>query len=123
MLAAINNIEFRQKYRRSFHPDYSTLRSFFQVICQQLLTNAEKYVSFLKYPKDPKFAESIRHFQGAPSIAITKGGRIFMGWHTGGICEPHIDNYNVLIKFVDINNSMVDTIAAPITSEAKWAPK
>ena len=61
------------------------------------MTNAEKYVSFLKYPKDPKFAESIRHFQGAPSIAITKGGRIFMGWHTGGIYEPHIDNYNVLI--------------------------
>ncbi len=61
------------------------------------MTNAEKYVSFLKYPKDPKFAENIRQFQGCPTIAVTKGGRIFMGWYSGGTCEPHIDNYNLVI--------------------------
>ena len=61
------------------------------------MTNAEKYVKFLKYPKDPKFAENIRQFQGCPTIAVTKGGRIFMGWYSGGTCEPHIDNYNLLI--------------------------
>ena len=61
------------------------------------MTNAEKYVKFLKYPKDPKFAENIRQFQGCPTIAVTKGGRIFMGWYSGGFQEPHIDNYNLLI--------------------------
>ncbi len=51
----------------------------------------------LMYPKDEKYAESIREFQGCPTIAVTKGGRIFLGWYSGGDREPHMDNYNLLI--------------------------
>ncbi len=62
----------------------------------------EKYASkvpcdILYRPEDPRFAESIRLFQGVPTIAVTRGGRIYLGWYAGGSTEPHIDNYNLLI--------------------------
>lgn len=61
-------------------------------------TNANKIsCDILYYPKDERFAESKRHFQGCPTIAVTKKGRIFMGWYAGGIREPHMDNYSLLI--------------------------
>ena len=44
-----------------------------------------------------KYWESIRIFQGCPTIAVTKGGRIFAGWYAGGTREPHMNNYNLLI--------------------------
>ena len=47
--------------------------------------------------KDEKYSESIRQFQGCPTIAITQNGRIFMGWYSGGTREPHMENYNLLI--------------------------
>lgn len=47
-------------------------------------------------PTDLKYDESIRQFQGCPTIAITKGGRIFAGWYSGGTIEPDIENYNLL---------------------------
>lgn len=47
-------------------------------------------------PTDSKYDESIRQFQGCPTIAITKGGRVFAGWYSGGTIEPHIENYNIL---------------------------
>lgn len=60
--------------------------------------NANKIAcDLLFYPKDEKYSESIRKFQGCPTIAITKGGRIFLGWYSGGTREPHMDNYNLLI--------------------------
>lgn len=50
------------------------------------------------YPTDVKYCdESIRLFQGCPTLAITRGGRIFLGWYSGGTREPHIDNFNLLI--------------------------
>ena len=52
----------------------------------------------LKYPTDQRFAEDIRKFQGCPSVAVTEGGRIFLGWYSGGTKEPHIENYNLLVK-------------------------
>ena len=47
-------------------------------------------------PSDPKYDESIRSFQGCPTLAVSRGGRIFIGWYSGGTCEPHMDNYNIL---------------------------
>jgi len=49
------------------------------------------------YPTDEKYSEKIRQFQGCPTIAVTKNGRIFAGWYSGGVCEPHIENYNLLV--------------------------
>ena len=51
----------------------------------------------LIHPKDPRYAEDIRNFQGCPTLAISRGGRIFLGWYSGGTREPHIENYNLLI--------------------------
>lgn len=36
-------------------------------------------------------------FQGCPTVAVTNGGRIYLGWYSGGVQEPHMNNYNLLI--------------------------
>ena len=52
----------------------------------------------LMYPKEPVYAdEHTRQFQGCPTVAVTRGGRIFAGWYSGGTCEPHIENFNLLM--------------------------
>lgn len=48
-------------------------------------------------PTDPKYDEKIRKFQGCPTVAVSRGGRVFLGWYSGGTCEPHMDNYNYLV--------------------------
>ena len=58
--------------------------------------NARIPCDVLYRPKDDKYAENIRNFQGCPTVAVTKNGRIFAGWYSGGIREPHIENYNIL---------------------------
>ena len=54
--------------------------------------------------------EKNRAWQGCPTIGRTKGGRLFAGWYTGGMFEPCIDNYNVLIQSDDNG----ETWSAPI---------
>ncbi len=44
-------------------------------------------------PFDALYDEDAREYQGVPTIAVTRGGRIFTGWYSGGDREPHIDNY------------------------------
>ena len=56
-------------------------------------------------PKDSRFFESTRSFQGCPTLAVTGGGRIYMGWYAGGIREPHMNNYNVLVYSDDDGKS------------------
>ena len=46
---------------------------------------------------DEQFSESIRQFQGCPTIAVSAGGRIYLGWYSGGTTEPHMENYNLLV--------------------------
>ena len=46
-------------------------------------------------------SEKFRAWQGCPTIARTAGGRLFAGWYTGGMFEPCIHNYNVLIQSDD----------------------
>ncbi len=48
-------------------------------------------------PSDACYAEGIRKFQGCPTVAVTHGGRIYLGWYAGGTREPHMENYNLLI--------------------------
>ncbi len=50
----------------------------------------------LMYPTDPQYDEGIRHFQGCPTVAVTRGGRVWAGWYSGGTREPHMENYNLL---------------------------
>ena len=62
------------------------------------MDNADKYSCDVLYnPKDTRYLENIRMFQGCPTIAVTRGGRIYLGWYAGGTCEPHMRNYNILI--------------------------
>ena len=61
-------------------------------------------------PKDEKYAESIRNFQGCPTIAITRGGRIFLGWYSGGVREPDLENYNLLVY----SDDQVKTFSDPL---------
>ena len=42
-----------------------------------------------------------RFWQGCPTIARTPGGRLFAGWYSGGMGEPHWENYNLLIRSDD----------------------
>lgn len=59
----------------------------------------------IMHPTDPKYDESIREFQGCPTIAISPGGRIFIAWYAGGTREPHMDNYNVIVYSDDNGKS------------------
>ena len=61
-------------------------------------------------PTDPKFAESIRQFQGCPTVAVTPKGRIYMGWYAGGWREPHMDNYSLLVKSDDGGKTWSDPL-------------
>ena len=57
---------------------------------------------FILNPTDERFTnEHIRKFQGCPTIAVTKGGRIFLAWYSGGTTEPHIENFNLIVKSDD----------------------
>lgn len=59
--------------------------------------NAKSPCQMLYSPSAPAYEESIRLFQGCPTVAVTKKGRVFVGWYSGGTREPHIENYNVLV--------------------------
>ena len=57
-------------------------------------------------PTDPKYTDvTIRQFQGCPTIAATRGGRLYVGWYSGGVREPHIDNFNLLVYSDDYGKS------------------
>jgi len=57
----------------------------------------EQDCAYIKFAPGEETYEENRAWQGCPTIARTKGGRLFAGWYTGGLLEPCIDNYNVLI--------------------------
>ncbi|MBQ9115739.1 MAG: exo-alpha-sialidase, partial [Clostridia bacterium] len=67
--------------------------------------NAKQPCEVLYKPDDPKYSEDIRQFQGCPTLAVTKGGRLFLGWYSGGTKEPHIENYNLLVYSDDNGES------------------
>ena len=58
-------------------------------------------VPFLCGPADACYLENTRRFQGCPTVAVTRGGRIFVGWYAGGPLEPHMENYNLLVMSDD----------------------
>lgn len=75
------------------------------------MSNAKEFsCDILFNTKSLSFAENIRKFQGCPTLAITKGGRIFAGWYAGGTREPHMDNYNLLIYSDDFGETWSEQI-------------
>lgn len=70
------------------------------------MDNAKNIACKLLYnTKEPIYEEKIRQFQGCPTIAVTKKGRIYLGWYAGGTCEPHMENYNLLVYSDDEGKS------------------
>lgn len=57
-----------------------------------------KNYPYINLTPDDSVSEEHRAWQGCPSIAVTKKGRLFAAWFTGGLFEPCIYNYNVLVK-------------------------
>ena len=56
------------------------------------MDNARKYPCEILYKTNaPKYDEDICLFQGCPTVAVTHGGRIYLGWYAGGTREPHMD--------------------------------
>lgn len=73
--------------------------------------NASKIpCDFIINPKDEKYCEYIRKFQGCPTIAVTKGGRIFLGWYSGGTQEPDMENYNLLVYSDDLGKTWSEPV-------------
>ncbi len=60
-----------------------------------------KTYEYIDFSPDNTTDEEYRAWQGCPSVAVTKGGRIFAAWFTGGEGEPCIHNYNLLFKSDD----------------------
>ena len=48
-----------------------------------------------------EYDETKRFWQGCPTILRTPRGRLFAGWYSGGMGEPHWENYNLLIRSDD----------------------
>ena len=62
------------------------------------MNNAKNIACDVLYrPIDCRFEEKIRRFQGCPTLAVTHKGRIYAGWYSGGVREPDMENYNLLI--------------------------
>lgn len=70
-------------------------------------------------PTDPRYAENIRQYQGCPTITVTPGGRIYLGWYSGGTTEPHIENYNLLIYSDDEGKTWSDPLLVIPSSKEK----
>jgi len=71
-------------------------------------------------PDDERYAESIRQFQGCPTLAVTKGGRIYLGWYSGGVCEPHMENYNLLVYSDDRGQTWSEPLLVIPSSKERW---
>ena len=75
------------------------------------MDNAKEYSCDILYkPRDTKYLESIREFQGCPTVAVTAGGRIYAGWYAGGTREPHMNNYNLLVYSDDDGKTWSDPL-------------
>ena len=68
--------------------------------------------SYIVWHPGEEVSEKHRAWQGCPTIARTKGGRLFAGWLTGGMFEPCIDNHNILIYSDDNGDTWSDPILA-----------
>lgn len=83
--------------------------------------NAQRLACPLLYrPTDPAYREDIRNFQGCPTIAVTRGGRIYLGWYSGGSREPHIENYNLVIYSDDGGESWSEPLLVIPSSRELW---
>ena len=70
----------------------------------------QKDYSYINFAPDDSVSEENRAWQGCPSVAVTKKGRVFAGWYSGGAFEPCITNYNILTFSDDAGQSWAKPI-------------
>ena len=56
------------------------------------------------------FQSSRRLWQGCPTIECTPKGRLLAGWYSGGMREPDMMNYNLLVRSDDDGNTWSEPI-------------
>jgi len=73
---------------------------------------ANRFAENVKIEFDDTYREENRAWQGAPTLARTKGGRLYVGFMSGGIYEPDPRNNSLLIYSDDDG----DTWSEPVLS-------
>ncbi len=82
------------------------------------MTDATNHARLLYRPADSLYNdEHSRRYQGCSTIAATKGGRLYIAWYSGGICEPHIDNFNLVMYSDDKGESWQLLLVIPGSRE------
>lgn len=76
-------------------------------ICNNWNLSNYKYINFTP---DNSVSESHRKWQGCPSIVVTKGGRLFASWYSGGAFEPCIHNYCIVVMSDDCGKTWSEPI-------------
>lgn len=56
---------------------------------------------YINFTPSAYYGEDNRAWQGCPTIAVTKKGRLFAGWFSGGAFEPCLLNYDILVMSDD----------------------
>ena len=56
---------------------------------------------YINFAPSAYYGEDNRAWQGCPTIAVTKKGRLFAGWFSGGAFEPCLLNYDILVMSDD----------------------
>ena len=74
---------------------------------------------YINFEPDEYFGESHRAWQGCPTVAVTKNGRLFAGWYSGGALEPCINNYNILVMSDDAGLSWSTPILTVASDRGK----
>lgn len=80
--------------------------------------NAKEPCSVRYYPTDSRFSEAEVRYQGCPTVAITRGGRIFVGWYGGGVKEPSLEHFNI-VKYSDDGGNSFSAPLLVIESDEK----
>ena len=75
----------------------------------------------ITHPTEARYTdEHLRRFQGCPTLAITRGGRIYMGWYAGGTGEPHMDNFNLLVRSDDLGETWSKPLLVIPSDRERW---
>ena len=78
-----------------------------------------KSYPYIDFSPNQSVGEENRAWQGCPSIAVTRKGRLFASWFSGGEFEPCIHNYNILVMSDDGGNTWSEPVLTFGTDYAK----
>lgn len=78
-----------------------------------------KNYPYMNFTPDDSVSEEHRAWQGCPSVAVTRKGRLFASWFSGGEFEPCIHNYNILVMSDDGGNTWSEPVLTFGTDYAK----